>query len=104
MTKEKAWIVSNRFYEYVAVVFAETRGKARELALCTGYFEDCRFIDISAVRLPEADHLCPEKGFELDWDIPEHREMLYKIGYRCLDSALKNCIDCPCKDYCEDVE
>ncbi len=50
----KAWIVNAKYETASAVVFAETRGKAKALALCTSSCEDA---------IAECCESCPAKDF-----------------------------------------
>ena len=49
----KAWLVREKDEFCAEVVFAETRGKARSLALSTDCCEDANFTDIEVRRMPE---------------------------------------------------
>ena len=53
----KAWIVYDSEGCCATIVFAETRGKARSVALHTDVCEEMRFIDISPKRIKDADNL-----------------------------------------------
>lgn len=99
----KAYVVKVKDEFYSTVVFAESRGKARALALSTDCCEDAKFIDISVRRLPAADN--QYKGrFEMNWDNSEDRLFLVKeCGWYC-DSEYRNyasCDKCSAKQYCD---
>ena len=51
----KAWLVRDKDEFCATVVFAETRGKARALAMHTEVCEDVDFIDIEVRRKPQMD-------------------------------------------------
>ena len=51
----KAWLVRGKDAYLSAVIFAETRGKARALARCTDACEDIAFVDVEVHRLPKID-------------------------------------------------
>ena len=51
----KAWLVKDKDEYYATVVFAETRGKARALAMHTDACEDVDFCDIEVRRKPQID-------------------------------------------------
>ena len=64
----KAWIVNPKYESGFAVVFAETRGKAKALALCTSSCEDANFCDIEVSfycenPIAECCESCPAKEF-----------------------------------------
>lgn len=101
----KAWIVEDRTDDYNActIIFAETRGQAKELALYTDTCGDSEFINIRARRVPALDwHY---KGYpEMDWDRPEDRRAMIKhTGMRCSDEmSLRECEceNCSGKEFC----
>ena len=51
----KAWLVRETDGECSTVIFAETRGKARSMALATDCCEDAKFTDIEVYRQPQID-------------------------------------------------
>lgn len=62
--KVKAWLVRENDIEGCEVVFAETRGKAKSIALQTDTFCECDFCDLEVSRLPPPDFVCVwEKPF-----------------------------------------
>lgn len=85
MKKLKAYIVEekNGATGFATVVFAETPGKARQLAQSTDACEDLDFIDIRAIRAPALDE-CYRGWDEMNW---------YEIDH-------PKCDPCPAKEWC----
>lgn len=101
----KAWIVSPKYEFGSAVVFAETRGKAKSLALCTSCCEDANFCDIEVSRAQQMDKYYVEGKTEMDWFNPKDRIALVKeCGFYCEDPVAECCECCPAKEFCgEDI-
>ena len=100
----KAWLVQPKDEPYAGIVFAETRGQARSMALSLDGFEDEQFTDIEARRAPYADKYYKEGRAYLDWDIPEDRIALVKDCCFVCDRDYwerENCDTCPAKEYCD---
>jgi hypothetical protein len=100
----KAWEVSRNEYEpYATVVFAETRNKARYLALSTECCEDCDYGDIVATRLPQIDKYYTEGKTEMDWSNQKDRLALVKeCGFICGEECdIDECYKCLAQDYCD---
>lgn len=103
----KAWLVKDKEDVYAEVVFAETRGKAKTLALSTDCCEYAKFTDIEARRMPQLDKYYSEGKWHLDWYEPEDRIALVKEGgFYCAEDefSLDECSICPAKRYCEEYE
>lgn len=103
----KAWLVREKDEFCATVVFAETRGKARALAMHTEVCEDVDFIDIEVRRKPQMDKYYKEGKKEMDWFNSKDRIALVKdCGFRCSDEAfdIENCEHCPAKEYCDYYE
>lgn len=97
----KAWIVGTTTSAYCAVVFAETRGKARGLAQATDACEDAAFLEITVRRAPKIDKYYKEGKVEMQWFNPEDRVALVKeLGFECLDADEEDCRDCLAKQDC----
>lgn len=80
----KAWLVRERDGEYATVVFAETRGKARSLAMATDACADADFCDIEVTRKPQLDKYYTDGKKEMDWYEVKDRIALVKDGgFRC---------------------
>lgn len=97
----KAWIVREIGEFEAAVVFAETRGKAKSMALHTDACEGADFVRIEALRAKEADKYYKPGKRELDWYNSEDRIAMVKdCGFTCIPDA--HCADCPAKEFCDD--
>ena len=103
----KAYQVSIKDQFYSTVVFAESRGKARALALSTDCCEDANFTDIEVRRLPIADSQYRGRR-EMDWENQKDRLFLVKnCGWHCDRDYIhyaEPCEDCIAKKYCEFYE
>ena len=100
----KAWLVRDKHEFCAEVVFAETRGKARSLALSTDCCEDANFTDIEVRREPDADKYYKEGKWHLDWDDPKDRIALVKeCGFSCDCDVFcyELCQTCPANRYCD---
>ena len=101
----KAWLVRERDEFCAEIVFAETRGKARSLALRrSDCCENAVFTDIEVHRQPQADKYYKESKWHLDWENPQDRIALVKdCGFVCdYDNFnLKYCVECSAKQYCD---
>lgn len=96
----KAWYVRDKWEDYVAVVFAETRGKAHELATHTDCCLDSAWTDIIVRRFPEMDSLY-RGTWEMDWDNMTDRVALVSHGWTCgEDMAGEECADCEARSMC----
>lgn len=100
----KAWLVRTRDDPCATVVFAETRGKARSVAMGTDACEDADFIDIEVTRYKHMDKYYVDGKREMDWYNDKDRVALVKdAGFCCCDEAIYNgveCDACPAKEYC----
>lgn len=99
----KAWQVRIKDDFYTTVVFAETRGKARSLALSTDCCEDAKFTDIEVNRRPQLDKYYKVGKREMDWYDPKDRIALVKeLGMSC--EYMEDCEKCFAKKYCEQYQ
>ena len=105
MEKLKAYRVQDldNFEGCSTVVFAESRNKARRLAMSTDACEYGEYIRIRATRLPELDS--EYRGhFEMDWYNDQDRMAMVSQGWRCSDPDRDECVVCSCKEDCEDYQ
>ena len=106
----KAWLVRVKDEFCAEVVFAETRGKAKSLALSTDCCEYAHFTDIEVHRLPQADKYYQKGKWHFDWYNPKDRLVLVKeCNFVCDDETfeLEDCLMCSARHYCDrytDVE
>ena len=104
----KAYIITDLqgYADYSTVVFAETSGKAKAIAIHTDAFEDYEFTEISARRIPKLDKYYRGKK-EMDWLDPNDRVALVKeVGWFCSDETFYSgeCPTCPAKQWCDRYE
>jgi len=100
----KAWLVREKDEFCAEVVFAETRGKAKYLALHTDCCENADFTDIEVHRMKSADKYYKEGKWHLEWEHPQDRIALVKdCGFVCDRDYLEreDCDNCPAKEYCD---
>ena len=100
----KAWLVNEKDEFGAEIVFAETRGKARALALSTDCCEDAKFTDIEVRRMRYADKYYKEGKWHLDWENPKDRIILVrKFDFHCdIDYFdLADCDVCSAREYCD---
>lgn len=99
----KAWQVYTIDEQYSAVVFAETRGKAKAIALSRDEFEEAQYTDIMAQRLPKADKQYRDGKREMEWhDCCDRIFLVKECGFQCApDFAGEECDYCPAADYCD---
>ena len=101
----KAWLVRARDNFEATVVFAETRGKARNSAQYTDACEGAEFCDIEVTRMPKMDKYFKEGKTEMEWDNPQDRLALVKeCGFSCEYADLDKCETCSAKEYCDAYE
>ena len=100
----KAWLVREKDEFSATVVFAETRGKAKVLAMHTDACEDAAFCDIEVLRMKELDKYYKDGKRELDWENPADRIALVKDGGFVCDPDYydwADCAACTAKEYCD---
>ena len=98
----KAYSVRDKDSFYSAVVFAESVGKAKAIAIHTDACEDSYYTDIRAIRIPALDKYYCGKT-EMDWYDDNDRIALVKDGkFHCFE--VEECKSCPAKQYCDYCE
>ena len=100
----KAWRVSSKYGEFSTVVFAETRGKAKSLALATDACEDADFCEIEVRREKDLDKYYRDGKNEMHWDNPMDRIALVKeCGFHCHPDyfEFEECSACSAKEHCD---
>lgn len=100
----KAYIVQEQVEYLATVVFAETAGQAKSLALHTDACQDREFTEIRARREKQLDQYYDGSCWELDfWNNDTARLILVKeLGWSCDPeySDIDECEECIAKDYC----
>lgn len=101
----KAWLVRIKDEFCSTIVFAETRGKAKNIGQYTDACQDADYCDIEAHRLPQADKYYKEGKTEMDWFNPQDRRVLVEeFNFRCEYVELDLCEKCPAQEYCRTYE
>ena len=101
----KAYLVREKDEFCATVVFAETRGKAKSMALSTECCEDADFCNIEVHRQPQLDKYYVFGKTEMRWDNPQDRIALVKeAGFYCNDDyrCSEECNRCPAKEWCDE--
>ena len=105
----KAYIITDLkgYADYSTVVFAETSGKAKAIAITTDAFNDYEFTEISARRVPKLDKYY--RGLdEMDWFDPNDRVALVRdANFSCsyeYELTDCECESCPAKQWCDRCE
>lgn len=101
----KAYAISADYAPYSEVVWAETSGKAKRIALdrCES-MQDLDFIELHARRLPEMD-LMYDGNPVADWCDDETRiKLVSDCGWHCAEPELHDCKICPAREFCETWE
>lgn len=97
----KAYIASTKTENYMTIVFAETAGQARSIAMHTDTCCDAEFTDIEVRRYPKADSQY-DGSSEMDWENPKHRLFLVsECGFSCIESDYFYCKSCIAKNKCD---
>ena len=104
----KAYKISDLkgYCEYSTIVFAESRGKAKAIAITTDSFNDYDYTEISARRVPKLDKYYRGES-EMDWYNTEDRiAMVKEAGFSCsLDYwEEEDCLECPAWQWCDRCE
>ena len=87
--------------DYTSIVFAETKGKAKAVALKTDAWCESQFIYLQVKRCPQADSRYSGQK-ELDWENPDERVFMVKeLGFSCLEYIEAECENCAARKYCE---
>lgn len=100
----KAWYARVSGKHDATVVFAETAGKAKSVALSTDCCEYADFCDIEVRREPQLDKYYVDGKKEMDWSNPNDRIALVKeCGIYC-DTEYwerEHCVKCAANEYCD---
>lgn len=97
----KAWKVRDPNEWTATIVFAETAGKARALAMHTETCEDMVFCEIEVHREKAADKYYTPGKAEMDWWNPADRLAMVKdMGFTCEYKEPDECACCPATEFC----
>ena len=96
----KAWICEEPIMGYCVVVFAETRNKARIIAMGTDECNGMEYIEIKPRRFPEADSEYFLGKTQMIWDDPHDKRFLIRHGWHC-ERDYAFCAECDDLQYCE---
>ena len=101
----KAYKISDLkgYCEYSTIVFAESRGKAKAIAITTDSFNDYDYTEISARRVPALDKYYFGRE-EMDWDNDTDRIALVReAGFSCNPEYWEeeDCERCPARQWCD---
>nr|DAZ50342.1 MAG TPA: hypothetical protein [Caudoviricetes sp.] len=104
----KAWKVRDPNEWCATIVFAETAGKARALAMHTETCEDLSFTDIQVLREKAADKYYTPGKLEMDWyNAADRVAMVKDLGFSCDPYELTDhvfCDQCPAKEWCGEYQ
>ena len=96
MKTYKAWV---DYGEGSTIVFAETRNRAKVIAMGCDSCEDAPYTDIRVKRMKELDHLYKGNS-EMNWYDDETRLLFVRdFGWACIEPSWE-CDSCNCKKYC----
>lgn len=99
----KAWQVYNDSEDTSTIIFADTKGKAKSIAMRCGLFaEDIEFVDIPCYRRKKGDKFYTGKPY-LDWLCDEDRLLMVKeFGLTCGEEIYneRECAYCVAKKFC----
>ena len=101
----KAYYATGKWSDCATVVFAESREKAKTIAMSTECCYGVDFVDIEVHRLPHMDKYYKPGKTEMDWLDPEDRIALVKdADFRCIEVNREECKQCPAREYCSEYE
>ena len=101
----KAWVVREKDKFCATVVFAETSGKAKFLALGTEPLENAEFCRLEARREPEMDKYYKDGKTLMDWLDPKDRVAMVKdANFTCEYIEMSECETCQAREFCIEWE
>lgn len=102
MNDMKAWQIEEPYEGYATIVFADTRNKAKYLAIqYDEALQECGYAEVRAIRRPELDKYAGDSPHTMDFSSDEDRLiMVREAGFRCLEPDYDDCEKCVAKDYC----
>lgn len=102
----KAWQVEEVYEGCAVIVFAETRNKAKYLAV--QYDEtlyECGYTEVRAIRIPQLDRYAGDKPYVMDFGIDKDKLIMVRdAGLKCLEPNYDDCEKCVAKNYCDEYQ
>ena len=103
----KAWKCWEDWEGCGTIIFAETAGKARYIAMCSDSIgDDLEFKDVYVRRMKQMDQYYRGKQ-EMDWfDDSDRIAMVRDAGFGCNDDYYdsEGCSRCPATEWCSTYE
>lgn len=97
----KAWNVTHIYEVCGTIVFAETAGQAKAIALGTHSLMGSDYRDLRARRMQKLDDLSSEPG-ECDWDDAKLVTALVRgYSWGCEEPDVATCETCPAVEWCD---
>ena len=101
----KAYYATGKGCDDATVVFAESSGKAKAIAMSTECCDGLDFVAIEVRRLPHMDKYYKPGKTEMDWYDPEDRiALVMEAGFHCHYIELPECEQCSAREYCDEWE
>lgn len=101
----KAWQATTKTSDYGStVVFAETAGQAKAIAIGTDACLDADFTEIRVSRLPKADILYCGQNEAPWWDEKTRNLLVKEYDWRCIEIYHDECENCSAKKWCDEYE
>lgn len=98
----KAWQVEEVYEGCAVIVFAETRNKAKYLAV---QYQGYSYDEMRAVRMPQLDRYAGDKPYVMDFETDEDRLIMVRdAGLSCIEPEYEDCEKCVAKDYCGEYQ
>lgn len=101
----KAWSAIEDYEGYEVIIFAETAGKAKAIAMTCSLFENCKFTEIKVRRCPKADKAYRGEEF-LDFANNETDTLfaVTELGWYCDNESFDpdgECRKCCANEHCD---
>lgn len=100
----KAWQCINYYDGYIMIVYAETAGKARYIAIQSGSIgDDLEFRDVIVRREKKLDAYYRGVS-EMDWyNAQDRMAIVQELGLSCDDDSFDpdDCKRCPAAEWCD---
>lgn len=101
----KAYCARPKWEDCSTVVFAESRGKAKSIAMSTEACEDVDFVNIQVHRLPHMEKYYKPGKTKMEWyDLEDRIALVKDAGFHCEYIELTECEQYPAREYCDKWE